>query len=50
MHDELIQALRGVQAALADPIDQLDQLQERLVEEVRDGIEALLEALSADER
>jgi hypothetical protein len=49
MHDELIQALRGVQAALDDPVDQLNERQERLAEQVRLDIEALLDALSADE-
>jgi hypothetical protein len=49
MHADLIQALHDVQAALGDPVDRLDGLQERLASQVLEDIEALLEALSADE-
>jgi hypothetical protein len=49
MHDELIQALRSVQSALDDPVDQLDENQGLLAERVLDDIQALLDALSADE-
>jgi hypothetical protein len=48
MHEELIQALRNAQAALADPIDELDETQEQLADQLRDDIEALLDAFSAD--
>jgi hypothetical protein len=48
MHDELIQALHSVQAALGDPVDQLDETQAQLADRVLDDIEALLDALSAD--
>jgi hypothetical protein len=50
MHEELIQALRSVQAALGDPVDQLDETQGQLADRVLDDIEALLDALSADDR
>jgi hypothetical protein len=50
MHEELIQALRSVQVTLDDPVDQLDARQEQLADRVLDDIEALLQALSADER
>jgi hypothetical protein len=50
MHADLIQALQDVQAALGDPVDQLDERQERLAGQVLEDIEALLEALSADAR
>jgi hypothetical protein len=49
MHHELIQALRSVQDALGDPVDQLDEKQGQLADRVLDDIEALLDALSADE-
>jgi hypothetical protein len=49
MHDELVQALHGVQAALGDPVDQLDEKQAQIADRLLDHIEALLDALSADE-
>ncbi len=49
MHEELIQALRSVQAALGDPVDQLDETQAAIADRLLDDIEVLLDALSADD-
>jgi hypothetical protein len=49
VHEELIQALRSIQSALGDPVDQLNETQGQLADRVLDDIEALLDALSADE-